>query len=88
MAVKNPTHIDITADASIGMLKDVILGHKLKNDIIIIPSTNPNKTDLYFWINIVTSFDIANIPIIIPNPKNTKGIKNCKLKVSKNADIK
>ena len=80
--------MEITVAASIGILKAVILGHKLKNDTIIIPSTKPNNIDLYFWSKIVTNFDIVNIPITTPKPKNIKGIKSWILNVSKNDDIK
>ena len=48
MATKKPRHIDKTVDANIGMLKEVIFGHKLKNDTIKIPNTKPNSIDLYF----------------------------------------
>ena len=88
IATKNPTHIEITVEASIGILKAVILGHKLRKDTIIIPSTKPNNIDLYFWSNTVTNLDILNIPITTPKPKNIKGINKDKLKVSTNADIK
>lgn len=48
MATKKPKHIDKTVAASIGTFKEVILGHKLKNETIKIPNTKPKTIVLYF----------------------------------------
>ena len=73
MAIKKPKHIDKTVAVSIPKLNVVILGHKLKKDTTIIPSTKPNNIDLCFCITIVTSLDIVKIPIATPKAKNING---------------
>ncbi len=75
IASKNPIHIDVIEDTTIGIDKLlVMLGHMLSSDTTMRASTKENSCSRHFAIIMLIILVTKNIPIAIPIATIAKGI--------------